>query len=603
MKENTNGHEPGTGDVSPMQNLPSPCPLCRSMLECPFAESPRDECLDLWPLGRPAKREFLIPPGRREEFRHEIERTPWLRKLVENWERGARVTDEQYLMLRRAYMEYDHSLSMLILANFMSKWTSRYEKDAMEYYGVPADADDLWASVHRELLKDAVYGAGDDLVDWDASSPVQSHFERLFCDFFRVGLYGLLKVSEVQMPEGDWAFQRSLEDEWKRALNYGNGYYGLTVLPTVSMPDTIRYQQLGRRDRVLSRSIVEHWVLQAREYPFAVQMHAPKLGEKIIEDRVMPMFEPLVGKCAASALTRSRARGEQHDREMLLTEFRNLLAEVLSQYRFMFRKAGTFHDGVGYVGLSASPERQEEVTRAPRALGVDMTSRDIMHINAAAYIGERLHAHLRTHHEVPWGREAQHESLEAKLGNGDGTTLGETIRGQDDIGDSVQYGAGTPRRFGLDGKRSSRKKRPVAAIIDGVKYRYVVEMAEKCNVTADQLRWWDRGGDLKALRFADVDPSRRGTEAEDWRVYPDTPEMRARIEAVARSKDLALAGLEEGEYSRKQAADSLGKSESTLKRWEQDDKSKPERRDGRVIYTAEEIRRLAGLGRGGKPSD
>ena len=95
----------------------------------------------------------------------------------------------------------------------------------------------------------------DDMVALDVASPVGSHFERLFGDSFRLILWALLEVGERVLPDPDDAFQDAVEDEWLRALRYGCGWYGLSIVPRVSILDLIRYQNLGGRNRAVSRSI------------------------------------------------------------------------------------------------------------------------------------------------------------------------------------------------------------------------------------------------------------------------------------------------------------------------------------------------------------
>ncbi|MCD6351274.1 MAG: MerR family transcriptional regulator, partial [Armatimonadetes bacterium] len=78
-------------------------------------------------------------------------------------------------------------------------------------------------------------------------------------------------------------------------------------------------------------------------------------------------------------------------------------------------------------------------------------------------------------------------------------------------------------------------------------------------------------------------------------VYPNTPQMCEQIRAMARKKARARRGLEEGEYSRKEAARALGVHKDTLRRWERRGIAKPQWRNQRPIYTAAEIRRLKHL--------
>ncbi len=132
----------------------------------------------------------------------------------------------------------------------------------------------------------------------------------------------------------------------------------------------------------------------------------------------------------------------------------------------------------------------------------------------------------------------------------------------------------------------------VACEVDGVIYRFADEMARACGVTTDQLRRWDSLGDLPAQRLAELDPSKTGTPAANWRVYPHTGEMVRRVRQLAVDKAARRGGMSDTEFTRASAARVLGIAAKTLGRWEKSGKARPFWRDGKPIYTEEEIHRL-----------
>lgn len=522
-----------------------------------------------------------------------------LRALVREWERGGRVTDEQYLRLRYEVVERHDEVCQHALGNLLGPCIERYVLDAAEYYHVAPVGSELFRAAWMKAVEGALIIPREDVVAWDAASPVQSHFERLFCEVFKLTLFGLLRIKFLDMPAGEEAFQSRFEAEWKRALRYGNGYYGLTIIPRVSILDAVRYQQLGGRDRVISRSLVEFYVLQLGPFPHFAQMVAPLFGEKAIKARLMAMFDPLVRSCVVEASRRLAAVGERYNEQTLTLDFQAVLSDAIDEYQFMYGKTGTWQDGVGMIGLSASEHTRQKVDAALREPGYPLTSKDLVHINASGYITARLRQHLRSHYPPPWREKGELLSLDFVLDADDGkTALGDVLTGQESWAQAGWWSqpedalapGGTGRAQRARG--STPGVRVVAAVVDGTEYLFVDEMAALCGVTPEQLRTWDRKGLLRASRLGKICPAHRGKVSRNWRVYPNTEETRQRIAELAYEHRPSRTGLEEGEFSRKQAAKVLGVHKDTLRRLEKRGLAKPQWRDNRPIYTVEEIRRL-----------
>lgn len=555
-----------------------PCPLCRHVYECPFVHSPREECIELWPLAKPERRRLKLYQVSKRDVEEALSKRAWLRRLVRRWERGEQVTDEEYLRLRDEILTRKDPVCQDVFGNLIGVRLARYVKDAMSYYGKRID-DPRMKAARENAIVAALTTCSERFVQADKDSPVPSHFERLFFELFQHFLFGFAGVRQIELPEDDKRFVAAFEREWMRALEYGNGFYGLTIVPLVSIVDAVRYQQIGRCDKTISLSVIEYYVLIAKVFPTIGQLISPLFGEKAIIDRVVAMFEPLVRRCAIQA--RNRRPSDRKPIEILRGEFRSVAKRAIDEYSFMYGKAGTWRDAVGFVGFSSSESLRWKADIAAAVIGQYPAADHTVHVNAGAYIASRLRQHLREHYPPIWDRGTNTVSLDAPLPAAPGAHTHGGHIGTDDF--EVPIAALSPRR-------------PVAAVVNGVEYLFINEMAEHCGVTPDQLREWDRSDELPAARLRDVSPAHAGKVSGKWRVYPNTEEMRERIQALKEKKKRAQrGGLREGEYSRKQAAAVLGVHKDTLRRWERRKVAKPQWRDNRPIYTAEEIRRLARL--------
>jgi len=520
-----------------------------------------------------------FPAGKERHWREELDRRPWLRRLVRNWERGGRVSDQEYLRLGHKALQEDDELCGHILAQALHVWIARYLTDAAQYYGVSARGARM-----RKAWKIATVGAlrvcTENLVKLDADTPVPSHFERVFFEAFKYFLFDSLKIRQRQLPDGEGEFVSAFEEEWRKVLMCGNGYHGLTIVPRVSIVDAVRYQQLQPRDKIISRSVVQYYVLVANVFPTIAQLLLPAFRQKAIAERIVEMFEPLVVRCAAQARTRL-ADTDRKPLGILQEEFRAVARQAVDEYAFMHGKTGNWRDAVGMIGVSAGEGARWRIDIAAVLLGHRPISQEIVHVNASAFIAARLHQHLREYYPAPWARHQQQLSLHAQGGED-----------RLSVQDFLDTDESEATHFDLDLSASGRA---VAARKNGVEYLFVNEMAAECGVTADQLRSWDRAGELPAIRLEQVSPAHRGRVSAQWRVYPNTPQMCEQIRTMAQKKARARRGLEEGEYSRKEAARALGVHKDTLRRWERRGIAKPQWRNQRPIYTAAEIRRLKHL--------
>jgi len=601
------GDSPTRRRKSTAPPLTVPCPLCHHVFDCPFSQQPRDECLDLWPLGRPSSRE--IPNRNAPEVREKLALVashPELQPLFEAWERGEALSDAQYLRLRDTatvqYGDRNQEFAAFWVAMLLIKhvW-GPHVKAALEYYPVEQRSGTAIQEAQFRAIRGAlvVVDEGAIAADADLGVPVRSHFERLFGDALKYILWGLLRGPLLRLPLGNDEFQEGLESAWRATLRFGNGLFGLSVIPAISVTDLVRYQELGGRDKVVSRGIAEHFMLMLSTFPPLVQMVAPQFGDLAFRRRLSVMFAPMVKGYAWRALRREKMLGDEADarREHLRGEFEAVLRNAIESYDFTYGKTVGPEGVAGALGLSADPEMREHVEAALEHLELPQTVRDITPVEITHHIKARMEARLREAHPVPAREQQFGQSLdeERQASPTEREALEDDealdVDAEDEDGDlGPEYEAADDDRDWLG---ETAAPVVIACEADGVRYLYIDEMARRCGVSSDQLRRWDYTGDLPAQRLGDVDPASGDAGTAHWRAYPETEEMISRIRALASAKKRRRAGKAGDEFCRAEAARVLGISAKTLKRWEQSGVAQPIWRDGRPIYTADEIRRLA----------
>ena len=186
----------------------------------------------------------------------------------------------------------------------------RHEGDAVAYYHAPGLTLRTLMAAAPLAFRGALVVCRDDIVAADIASPVRSSFERLFGDAFKYILWGLLGGPMGQMPADDGAFQDAVEVEWRKVLQYGNGLYGLSVIPMVPTLDLVRYQELGGRDKVVSRGIAEYFMLLLGAFPPLVAHVLPQLGEAAFRRRLGSCrFHPAISASLSPSTSPTSPRG------------------------------------------------------------------------------------------------------------------------------------------------------------------------------------------------------------------------------------------------------------------------------------------------------
>lgn len=399
------------------------------------------------------------------------------------------------------------------------------------------------------------------------------------------------------MPAEDDAFREAVEAGWAEVLGYGNGLYGLSVIPMIPTLDLVRYQELGGRNRVVSRGIAEHFMLLLGAFPPLVAHVVPQLGEVAFRRRLGTMFEPMVKRYAWSALRREEMLGDGADarRDALRDEFRTVLTDAIESYDFTFGK-GVGPEGVaGMLGMSADPELRERAGAAMQHIELPQTPRDITPVGITHHIRARMDDHLRNAHPARARDQRFSRSLEAPHEPEGHLSLNEFVADDERLTPEalvVELSGSSEHDRDWVGTTGAEVPDVTAHEADGVVYLYTDEMARACGVTTDQLRRWDKLGDLPAERLGDLDPSKAGTAAANWRVYPRTGEMVRRVRELAARKVARRGKMTDNEFTRASAARVLGIADKTLKRWEKSGKAQPIWRDGKPVYTEEEIHRL-----------
>lgn len=559
-----------------------PCPFCGSLERCPRVGHPDDECLEIWPLSRPASRKLPENDSRQKRCNQVALSNAVIRAIVERWERGAQITDDEYLTLARLITDaepdeaaeaYTHIMSALLMPKLM-----RCVLDGAEYYGLDPQDPDTQAAGAAACQLACVIFPDETTVHGDISVPVPSHFERVALEAFKAAFWEFTGVGFIALPDEKEAFKTELEREWWKVLRCGNGFHGFTVVPRIRFDDLVRYQQLGGGDDLVSWSISNWLIWCMKAFPPPVQTVVPEFADKAYGDRLMQMYEPLVGRFVGKLLARFRKMGRPEDappRSAAADGFRAVLRQAIEDYDFMYRKADAMISSVGAIGAASSPEWRSKLDERFAQFGLPLGTRDVVHVGFTGYVVGVFEQHLREHYPLA---DAESEAL--------GETAGTVVDGGGEA-------------TGVFGEESSRMRRksdagdgvPIALEREGIKYLYIRQMAFACGVTVDQLRNWDRRGYLKTLRVGEVDPGAAPTVA-NWRIYPYTAEQIERIRNLAEERALPSGDPARTVLSRRQAAKRLGVSTRTLDNWCRRGKIKCFRKGLRVFIPETEVERI-----------
>ena len=559
----------------------NPCPFCNHMFECPHSMQPRDACLEFWPLSAPEKRALRMEAPWHHDARRVALSRPEVRKVVERWEAGQQVTDDEYLMLREGLnraAEKEADVYWYVLNQLLRPHIKRLLLDAVPYYRTPVNIGWLVPRAFT-ALRGAIVVANEGMVRGDTSVRVPSHFERIVLECIKYFLFGLTGQHLAELPREEEAFKAAVEREWRAVLRYGNGFYGFTVIPRVGILDMVRYQQLGGGDDLVSWSM-GNWVLWTMTaFPVPVQLVVPRFREKALKDRLKAMYEPLVHSFAWRLRKRAKAvLGSWRDvpeHEGLVGELRALLDTLIEKYYFMYGKPDAQLSSVGAIGWASSPELRERLDRQLREAGLPLSSRDVVHVGFARYAVGKFGEHLRECYPLD---EAESEDAEQAVG-----TLGEA---HDEGGEVFMADSARTRK-----KSDVSEGVPVALERKGTKYLYLRQMAWAFGLQTERLRTWIRRGYLPDLRVRDIDPS-AGARLLNRRVLPWTNQMTATIERLKLEKDAARAKSAEGLYSLEEAAADLGMTVRTLYNWRERGCLKTTQLGQRVFVAGEDLERL-----------
>jgi excisionase family DNA binding protein len=559
----------------------NPCPFCNHMLNCPRAMKPRDECLEFWPLSAPEKRALRIEaPWHRDARRAALSRRE-VRDVIERWEAGEQVADDDYLMLREGLnraAEDQADVYWYVLSQLLRPHIKRLLLDAVSYYRTPLSIAYLVPRAFT-ALKGAIVVASEAMVRGDTSVRVPSHFERIVLECLKYFLFGLTGQQLAKLPRDARHFKSAVEQEWREVLGYGNGFYGFTVIPRVSILDLVRYQQLGGGDDLVSWSI-GNWVLWTMTaFPVPVQLVVPGFKDKALKARLKAMYEPLVHSFAWRLRKRAKVvLGSWRDvpgHEDVLGELRALLDSLIDEYDFMYGKPEAQLSSVGAIGWASSPELRERLDRQLKQAGLPISSRDLVHVGFARYVAGKFEEHLRQHYPID---EAEFGDAEKAAG-----TLGEA--------DSEEAEA-----FMEDSARTKEtsdvgKGVPVALEREGTKYLYLRQMTYATGIEMERLRTWMKRGYLPDLRVRDIDPG-AARRLLNRRVLPWTNEMIERIDGLASEKRVGWPDSAKRLYSLGEAAALLGIDRRTLYRWRKKGRLTTVKVGGKIFVSGEELQRL-----------
>ncbi len=383
----------------------NPCPFCRELEVCPRAQEPSDRCLEFWPLGQPRHRELNDEDRDGQRWKRIALGNGEVRSIVEQWQSGAQVQDDQYLCLRSLINEAPTDDAAdgywYVLLEMLTPKAFRYIEDALQHYGIGEPSDRFLAAASA-LLRGSVIVARESLVTGDTSVPVPSHFERIVFEGFKTFLFALARMPFLKLPrDDDDALKQGVEEEWRRVLRYGNGFHGFTVYPRIRIEDLVRYQQLGGGDDLVSWSI-SNWVIWSMTaFPHPAQTRAPRFGERVFGDRLVRMYEPLVQSYATKI--RRRLRGSEKDQPLppkreVAIALRALLRKLIDEYDFMHGKPkDAVLSSVGAIGSESSAGWRDELEGRFAEFGLPFRAQDVVHVGFARYVVTKFQEHLREH--------------------------------------------------------------------------------------------------------------------------------------------------------------------------------------------------------------
>lgn len=559
-----------------------PCVFCCYLRQCPRELKVHEACLEFWPLGRPQHRALPDRQPQQRDWNRIAMANAEVRRIVEHWQAGEQVTDQQYLRLRslisgaatkEAADAYWHVMAALLLPK-----AGCYALDAAQYYGLKV-LDRAVRAAFARLLSGCVIIANEFMVMNDNCVAVPSHFERIVLECLKVFLFGLARCPFRDLPQDDGAFEEAVEEEWRRVLRYGNGFHGFTVHPRIHMDDLVRYQQLGGGDDLVSWSI-SNWVIWSMTaFPHPLQTVAPRFGEKAFGERLVKMYEPLVQSFAWRLVRRAKAAEGERDaprRAAAADALRALLKMAIPEYDFMYGKPrGALLASVGAIGPESSPQWREDLDRRFAEAGLPFRARDVVHVGFTRYVVGRFEQHLREMY--PWYEPefAPEVDWRCRLSDGD---------------DEVA------KVFAAEQRRHRRKSDvsegiPIAFEHEGIAYLSRRQMAPACGVTEEQLRNWHRSGELPDLRVRDVMPA-ASRAIRDRRVYAWTDELVDTIHALRDRKQALRAESCPGMLSRKQAAEALGISMRKLDQMREAGAIAAEKVGHRVFIAEAEVERI-----------
>ncbi len=480
---------------------------------------PTDECLELWPLGQPRARALNARDALQAQCAATARSEPDIRRILEDWRAGTQVSDSDYLLLRDGALTSPlarRQACEFVLSEFLAPIWERTIQDGLLYYDIDLRNRSRLLQAAFDAIKGAIIIANKFMVQNDTSVRVPSHFERIALESIKYILWRLTGQQLSELPkDDDDKFKAAVEREWREVLRYGNGFYGFTVIPKVSIMDMVRYQQLGGGDDLVSWSI-SNWVLWTyTAFPVVVEAVVPGFGEKALKARLEAMYEPLVQSHAIEMLRRARATRDQWadvpEKEDVIGELRAL--------------------------LSSAVEIRDQLDRQLAKAGAPISSREMAHVGFARYISAKFENHLRQSYAF-YGGDVEYSETETDagdltdsdeegaevLGYGEDAVYPRTEAGGNDLTDSHGEAAEV---FAEESARTGRMSDvglevKVAFEKDGVEYLYRRQMALACRVTEEQLRYWHRQDYLPTPRVRDIDPGAPRTIA-NRRVYP-TPQ-------------------------------------------------------------------------------
>lgn len=507
--------------------------------------------------------------------------------IFHSWRRGRVPSNADYLYLRALVWESEPApqhAPFRFLQDVLYEALRNQVVDTLAYHQdiTPGQSTFPPRAQHASQLLNAgldmaIFVSGSSVVEAYEQLAPGADWTRLLLDQVRFFLWDMLRLPHRRFCECDGQFRLEFEEEWRRLLLFSDSFFGFRVVPRFRFDALVRYSRIRQGDRDIRGQISTYLTHQATEYPQLVQLFASNFTEVAFERRLRELYCPLVESTARDVLRNLEIDPANAANTPAVADVEAQVWQAFDEARrtFLFHAPRANGRPLGRMGFVGTPQTAESRQLLEQSLQehpilvnrVPLQVHDVGEIGFAYYIRGKLRAWVtrtyppdRVTSEIVSERLVTDESERPQRSSASLATATHPHRAETFLG--------------ADG--SEYLQRRAAALFYGV--------------TEEQLRKWDRTGELPAQRSnqvlsAPLPPPLRAAH----RLYPATDEARARVQELRARKATRSTRASQDQLTRTLVAKHLGVPASTLVMWEQKGLLQPERRGNSVLYSRAQI--------------